>query len=293
MPDKHDLSSAVPVLIDARGRIEALFERPRVPAAKSANAVDLWRNRRLASHYAMIFVDSMTVKVHGQGLLSSKRIYQALGISDDGSKDILGAWVFDAADRDPWPGLLAALRTRGVEATGILVVEDAAVLRAARQVFPGARLFAQPKQLVQEALTLVSGESRVSTGKALTGYLASSAAGLSGLLELEAVRKNPALGDYWLRRWGYVAPLIALPAAMRQLLCTTSAVESVTEKLRRRGISKRSSFPSAEVAVQELLYVLRDASASWKVSLRKWNAVRLELLAGDFVLKAMPTVDLS
>src|SRR3954465_7789680 len=53
----------------------------------------------------------------------------------------------------------------------------------------------------------------------------------------------PAIGQAWRRAWEHVVPLFAFPPAIRKMIYTTNAVESLNRSL-RKVIKTRGSFPT-------------------------------------------------
>lgn len=282
LPRPVDLAPRQHVLRDARSRIEALFETS--PSATTSvpqtSDLDLWRNRRLEPGYAMAFFDSLAVKIRERGLLCAKRIHLALGVQDDGGKDILGFWIGDVHAGSFWPPAMKELRARGVQRIDMAATEDDTAWPGIRANFPASRVFWSVKYLVQASVSYLPPAERTHTASSLLDFFASPAAELTlyGLLSLAPVKANPVFANYWRQHWELAAPVLSLPVATRSVFCKTSAAESVIEKLRRRGISKRNTFTCADAAIRELVFVLQDAGASWKVSPQKWAAVRMERL---------------
>ena len=195
-------------------RIEALFVQP--PTSEPIDDVEAWRSRPLDNHYALVFFDSLLVKVREHGLVKNLRIHLALGVSTDGGKDIIGHWVDHPMSERFWPEAIEQLSRRGVASIDIAVTEQLVTEDAIRLHFPGTRVGA--------------------------------------------------------------AAVEQLPPALRAVCATTSAVRSVIEKRRRRGLVKDRSFVSAEAAVRDLLLVLQDANSGWNVAPGRWAAAKLELL---------------
>src|SRR5512136_1882441 len=52
-----------------------------------------WQNRPLETMYPLAFFDALRVKIRDEGLVRNKAVYVALGVTADGTKDILGLWI--------------------------------------------------------------------------------------------------------------------------------------------------------------------------------------------------------
>jgi transposase-like protein len=262
-------------ILDARSRIEALFgsSHPDYPRYGQPDELDLWLNRPLEPAYALVFFDSLKLRTRDHGLLRATRLHFALGILDDGTKDIIGVW--DGLSDALWPIVLPQLRTRGVAKIGLAVAEEDAAVRALHAEFPTAQVTHSARHLVEASVDFLPSAARRPAATATLRKLIDAQPTTSPTTLASAViAGEPSLAAFWQENWERLLPVLALPVGLREFLCTTSAVESIAEKLRRRGLSKRTNYATTEAAIRELAFALRDATSSWKVTQRKWAAVR-------------------
>ena len=70
--------------------------------------------------------------------------------------------------------------------------------------------------------------------------------------------RYPAIGHAWRRAWEHVIPLFAFPPAIRKMIYTTNAVESLHRSL-RKIIKTRGSFPTDEAATKLLYLAIQNA----------------------------------
>jgi putative transposase len=56
-----------------------------------------WQNRPLEALYPLIFFDAIRIKVRDEGTVRNKAVYVALGVRQEGTKEILG--LKDRAER--------------------------------------------------------------------------------------------------------------------------------------------------------------------------------------------------
>ena len=69
----------------------------------------------------------------------------------------------------------------------------------------------------------------------------------------------------WRWAWEQVIPFFVYPAAVRKIIYTTNAIESLNMQL-RKIIENRGHFPSDEAASKLLYLALRDIHTRWKSS---------------------------
>ena len=94
----------------------------------------------------------------------------------------------------------------------------------------------------------------------------------------------PAIAPSWERNWERLTPFFDYPPAIRKVVYTTNAIESLNYSL-RRIIKGRGAFPNDD-AIKKLLYLgLRNASKKWTMPIRDWKAAlnQFIILYGDRV----------
>jgi transposase-like protein len=82
-----------------------------------------WQNRPLEVMYPVVFFDALRVKIRGDGVVSNKAVYLALGIQADGQRDVLGLWIEQTEGAKFWLKVFNELRTRGCRDILIAVVD--------------------------------------------------------------------------------------------------------------------------------------------------------------------------
>lgn len=96
-----------------------------------------FRYRLLPGKYPFVMVDAMYVKVREDHRVVSKALYVALGINEQGKKEILGFDVAGAESEPNWREFLTGLKERGLHGVD-LVTSDAhkGLVKALKEVFP-------------------------------------------------------------------------------------------------------------------------------------------------------------
>lgn len=128
---------------DTPSRIDALFQA-EPSFTSTARRENSWRQRPLEHGYTLLFVDSLPVKVKEDGLLWNRRIHLAMGISDNGSKDILGYWTQEACRAPNWTAAFQELRQRGLAHIDIVICETEEAAAAVSRFYPAAFISAKP-----------------------------------------------------------------------------------------------------------------------------------------------------
>ncbi len=223
-----------------------------------------WQNRPLEASYPLVFFDALRVKIRDEGLVRNKAVYVALGVTADGTKDILGLWIETSEGAKFWLRVMNELRTRGVGDILIAVVDGLKGFpEAINAVFPPTIVQTCIVHLIRNSMDFASWKDRKAIAAALkTVYRAKDAdAGRQALDEFDAGpwgKKYPAIAQSWRRHWEQVIPFFAFPIAVRRIIYTTNAIEALNAKL-RRAVRTRGHFPTDEAAMK-LLYLVKGSS---------------------------------
>ena len=83
-------------------------------------------------------------------------------------------------------------------------------------------------------------------------------------------RKFPTVVAAWRRAWDKVIPFFAFPPAVRKVVYTTNAIESINARL-RKIIKTRGHFPGDDAATKLIWLALRNITADWGRSAMEWR----------------------
>ncbi|MDR1995347.1 IS256 family transposase [Azonexus sp.] len=238
--------------------------------------VTAWQSRPLEPMYPVVFFDALRVKIREEGVVRNKAIYLALGVLPDGTRDILGLWIENTEGAKFWMKVFNDLKTRGVADVLIAVTDGLKGMpEALAAVFPATTLQTCIVHLIRNSLDYASWKDRKALAAAIRPiYTASSAE--AALAELEAFaqgpwgEKFPTVAAAWHRAWDRVIPFFAFPPAIRRVIYTTNAIESINARL-RKIIKTRGHFPSDEAATKLIWLALRNITADWGRAAKDWK----------------------
>ena len=77
----------------------------------------------------------------------------------------------------------------------------------------------------------------------------------------------------WRRAWTQVIPFLTFPPAIRRVIYTSNAVESVHARL-RKIMKPRGHFPHDAAATRLIWLALRNITASWWKAANYWHLAR-------------------
>jgi putative transposase len=251
-----------------------------------------WQNRPLEALYPIVFFDALRVKVRDEGIVKSKAVYVALALDTEGQKHVLGLWIEQTEGAKFWLKVMNELKTRGLNDILIAVVDGLKGFpEAIAAVYPETLVQTCIVHLIRNSLAFVSWADRKAIMpdlKAIYGA-ANAQAALERLDAFEGKwgKRYPTIAPTWRRAWDYVIPLFAFPPAIRKMIYTTNAVESLNRSL-RKVIKTRGSFPTDDAALKLLYLAIQNAGLRWRRPI-EWTAAmnQFAILFGDrFVVSA-------
>jgi len=238
--------------------------------------VSAWQGRPLEPMYPVVFFDALRVKIREDAVVRNKAIYLALGVLADGTRDILGLWIENTEGAKFWMKVFNDLKTRGVSDILIAVTDGLkGIPEALGAVFPATTLQTCIVHLIRSSLDYASWKDRKLLAAALKPvYTAPSAeAAAEALGEFERGlwgQKYPTVVASWRRAWDRVIPFFAFPPAVRRVVYTTNAIESLHSQL-RKIIKTRGHFPSDDAATKLIWLALRNITADWGRAAKEWR----------------------
>jgi len=238
--------------------------------------VTAWQQRPLAPLYPVVFFDALRVKIRDEGTVRSKAVYLALGVTPEGHKDVLGLWIEQTEGAKFWLRVMTELQARGVRDILLAVVDGLKGFpEAITSVFPETTIQTCIVHLLRHSLQFVTWKDRKAVAAALKAiYQAVDAPAAEAALEAFAVgpwgEKYPPIAPAWRRQWTQVIPFFAYPLAIRRILYTTNAIESLHMQL-RKALKTRGHFPNDEAAIKLLYLVIRNITQRWKMAPRDWK----------------------
>lgn len=238
--------------------------------------VTAWQSRPLETMYPVVFFDALRVKIREDAVVRNKAVYLALGVLPDGTRDILGLWIENTEGAKFWMKVFNDLKTRGVNDILIAVTDGLKGMpEALAAVFPATTLQTCIVHLIRNSLDYASWKDRKALAAAIKPvYTATSAEAAQA--ELDAFEqgpwghKFPTVAAAWRRNWDKVIPFFAFPPAVRRVIYTTNAIESVNAQL-RKIIKTRGHFPSDDAATKLIWLALRNITADWGRAAHNWK----------------------
>ena len=238
--------------------------------------VKAWHGRPLDAVYPIVYLDAIHLKMRSEGQVQNQAVYLALGINLEGRKELMGLWIGESEGSKFWLGVLTELKNRGVEDILIACVDGLKGFpEAIETVYPKTQVQLCIIHLVRHSLRYVSWKERKQVAADLrTIYGAATAEAAEQALEAFEKKwqtRFPSIARSWRSNWTHIIPFFAYPPAIRRVIYTTNAIESIQAQL-RKVTSNRGAFPNPE-AVRKVLYLaIERISKRWKRPIKDWVA---------------------
>ena len=230
--------------------------------------------------YTFLFVDCLYVTIRKDYETKNYAIYVILGYDVDGQKDILGLWLSESESKHQWMQIFDEIKSRGVEDVLFISMDGVSGLEeGAKAIFPNVTVQRCIVHLIRNSIKYVPNKDyKKFTAQLKKVYGAASLKAAEAEFERfkQTWSQYPGAIDVWVRNWQHVAQLYDYGSAVRKILYTTNAVESVNSSLRK--VTKKGAFPN-ENALFKLLYLrITELYKKWNGRpLNNWALVRNQL----------------
>ena len=238
--------------------------------------VTAWQSRGLEPMYPVVFFDALRVKIRDEGVVRNKAIYLALGVLPNGTRDILGLWIENTEGAKFWLKVFNDLKTRGVNDILIAVTDGLkGIGEALAAVFPATTLQTCIVHLLRNSLDYASWRDRKALATALRPIYTALNADVAALALEEFEhgpwgQRFPTIVTAWRSAWDRVIPFFAFAPAVRRLIYTTNAIESIHAQL-RKIIKTRGHFPNDDAATKLIWLAMRNIMSKEPRGANHWR----------------------
>jgi putative transposase len=239
-----------------------------------------WRNRALGA-VPYVFLDARYEKVRQAGCVVSCAVLMAFGVDESGHRTVLGVSVSLSEAEVHWREFFAQLQGRGLSGVRLLISDDHAGLKAAREArFPGVPWQRCQFHLQQNASQYVP---RLEMRREVAADLRAI---FESMDRLEAERRlrqavekytrsAPKLSVWMETNVAESFTVFAFPEAHRRRLRTSNLMERISKELKRRT-RVATLFPNEASLLRLASAVLMEISEEWeaeKIYLRMENLI--------------------
>lgn len=265
---------------EIQGHLKELYGVKVSPALISAvtdsvmEDVRAWQSRPLDAFYPVLYLDAIHLKIRTSGHVQSCAVYVALAINAEGHKELLGLWIGEAEGAKFWLSVLTELKNRGVEDILIAAVDGLKGFPdAIAAVYPQTQIQLCIVHMVRNSMRYVSWKHHKALVRDLkTIYRAATRDAAEEALEAFSNQWDPIaplISKHWRANWTNLTTFFDYPPAIRKVIYTTNAIESIQAQL-RKVTKKHGAFPTPD-SVRKVMYLaLMKASERWTMPIREW-----------------------
>jgi transposase-like protein len=102
--------------------------------------IDKWRCRPIEGEHPYVFLDGLIMKRSWGGEVRNVSILVAIGVNEEGYREVLGVSEGEKEDKAGWSGFLRELRNRGLKGIRLFISDKClGLLESLEEIYPGAR----------------------------------------------------------------------------------------------------------------------------------------------------------
>ena len=237
-------------------------------AAELDEELEAWRNRPIGE-ITYLVLEARYEKVRHGGAVVSCAVLTAIGITPDGKRSILGCSVELSEAEHHWRKFLQSLLDRGMHGMKLVVSDDHAGLKAARQaVMPGVPWQRCQFHTIQNAMAHVPKVAmRVDVARDIKRiFSADDAAEADRRLKDTVTRYQksaPGLAGWLEANVPEAITVFGFPPGHRRRLRTNNGLERLNKEIKRRT-RVATLFPNEASLLRLVSAVLSEISDDWE-----------------------------
>jgi transposase-like protein len=195
----------------------------------------------------------------------------------EGERDVLGLYVGNAEGAKTWGRILHDIKDRGVEDVLIFCVDGLPGFNEViEEVFPVSLVQRCIVHMIRTSLRFVSYRDYKAICRDLRKVY-----GAGSLTEAEQELKKfgavwdkqyPEIREKWEKHWMELTTFFAFPAAIRRVIYTTNAVESLHRHMRKVTKTK-GAFVNEKALLKQLYLTLERTRSSWARKVFSWPII--------------------
>jgi len=227
-----------------------------------------FQTRPLDQHYPFLLVDAIYCKVRANNRVQSRGLLVAIGINEDGCREVIGFRVANTESESSWGDFFKSLKARGLKDVKLVTSDNhTGLVNAVQKHFQGATW--------QRCQTHFSRNILDHTPKALQPGLKEelrqlyeaidkkSAIDVRNRIFAEYEDKAPKAVALLDEAFDDITAVLILPLKYRKRLRTTNGVERLNQEIRRRERVIRI-FPNEASVIRLMGALLMEQSEKWQ-----------------------------
>lgn len=250
--------------------------------SKISSDIVSWQNRPLESMYLIVWMDGIVFKVRENSKVINKTIYIAVGLRQDGKKEVLGLWLGKTESASFWMSVLTDMKARGVEDILITATDNLnGFTETIRTVFPESKTQICVVHQIRNACKYVVWKDRKAFTKDMKEIYnsptkQSAEQALEDFAEKWEEKYSYAIKS-WRDNWDELTVFFEFPLEIRKIIYTTNLIENLNGKIRKYTKNKLS-FPTDEAVMKSVYLAVGEATKKWTMPVRNWGVILNQFL---------------
>ncbi len=250
---------------------------------KMYERIETWRNRPIEGAYPYVYLDGISLKRTWGGEVRNVAVLVAIGVGEDGYRDILGVAEGCKEDKAGWSSFLAYLKKRGLQSPELIISDKClGLIESLAEYYPEAHwqrcmvhfyrnvFSVVPKAKVKQVAAMLKAIHAQEDRQAAEEKADAVVAKLKAL-------KLPAAAELVREGIGETLTYYAFPDKHHRQIRTNNPLERIMREIRRRS-RVVGSFPDGQSALMLAAARLRYIAATKWSTRRYMNMDRLKEL---------------
>ena len=246
-----------------------------------------WQQRPLDEVYCIVWMDAMHYKVRDNGKVENRAVYNILGITTEGKKELLGMYVSQNEGANFWLSVLTDLQNRGVKDMLIACIDNLkGFAEAINSIYPDTEVQSCVVHQLRNSLKYVASKNQKEFMKDIkTVYQATAKSFAEDNLKIVTEKwskKYPIVTDSWNNNWDKLSTYFKYTESIRRLIYTTNTIEGFHRQVRK--VTKTKGSFTNDMALLKLIYLATvNISKKWTQPLQNWSLTisQLSIIFGE------------
>jgi transposase-like protein len=240
-----------------------------------------WQSRPLNPMYPFVFMDAIHYKIKEDGRIINRAAYIVLGVTLDGTKDILSITIGANEFSKFWLGMLNDLKNRGLTDVLFFCVDGLSGFKEAiNSAYPKAQVQRCIIHMLRNSFKYVSYKDIKRFASDFKAVYKAPNEDLA-ISELESLKdkwgkKYPYAISNWEANWDVISPYFHFSEDIRRIMYTTNIIEGLNRQFRK--VTKTKSSFTNDTSLEKMLYLASmNVIKKWTQRYRNWDMVLSQL----------------
>lgn len=243
--------------------------------------VQEWQSRSLDEVYCIVWMDAMHYKVKDGGKVCSRAVYNILGITTEGKKELLGMYVSESEGANFWLSVLTDLQHRGLKDILIACIDNLkGFAEAIATIFPKTEVQSCIVHQIRNSIKYVASKNQkefIADLKLIYKAVSQEVAEEHlAAMTSKWQSKYPIVVNSWNNNWSKLSTFFKYTEGIRRMIYTTNAIEGFHRQVRK--VTKNKTAFTNDMALLKLIYLAqRNITKKWTSPLQNWGTTISQL----------------